>query len=106
MVETQKIHEKFKLSCMGMTYPRAFWRFMEIFLSGYGVCAAPYIPIVCICDKIDLLFTKKRPRSLRSYSERGRFAFQGTQSLISGKPSSFEVHWGQRTALMEISLWQ
>ena len=31
MVETQKIHEKFKLSCIGMTYPRTFWRFMEIF---------------------------------------------------------------------------
>lgn len=31
MDETQKIHEKFKLSCMGMTYPKAFWRFMEIF---------------------------------------------------------------------------
>lgn len=31
MVETQKIHEKFKLSCIGMTYPKAFWRFMEIF---------------------------------------------------------------------------
>ena len=75
MVETQKIHEKFKLSCIGMTYPRAFWRFMEIFLSGCGFCAALYIPIVCICDKIDLLFTRKRPRSLRSYSERGRCAF-------------------------------
>ena len=31
MVETQKIHEKFKLSCIGMTYPKAFWRFMETF---------------------------------------------------------------------------
>ena len=31
MVETQKIHEKFKLSCMGMTYPKAFWRFMDFF---------------------------------------------------------------------------
>ena len=26
--------------------------------------------------------------------------------LISGKPSSLLVQWGQRTALMEISLWQ
>ena len=31
MGEIQKIHEKFKLSCMGMTYPKAFWRFMETF---------------------------------------------------------------------------
>ena len=31
MVETQKIHEKFKLSCIGMTYSRFFLRFMEIF---------------------------------------------------------------------------
>ena len=60
---------------LDMTYPRAFWRFMEIFLSGYGVCAALYIPIVCTCDKIHLLFTRKRPRSLRSCSERGRCAF-------------------------------
>ena len=36
----------------------------------------------------------------------GAVLFQRTQSLISGKPSSLEVHWGQRTALMEISLWQ
>ena len=28
------------------------------------------------------------------------------QAFISGKPSSLEVQWGQRTALMEISLWQ
>ena len=27
-------------------------------------------------------------------------------SFASGKPSSFEVQWGQRTALIEISLWQ
>ena len=74
MVETQKIHEKFKLSCIGMTYPKTFWRFMEIFFLVMEFVQA-YIPIVCICDKIDLLFTKKRPRSLRSYSERGRCAF-------------------------------
>ena len=38
----------------------------------------------------------------------GRFASlkRKDQSLISGKPSSLEVQWGQRTALMEISLWQ
>ena len=28
------------------------------------------------------------------------------QLLISGKPSSLLVQWGQRTALIEISLWQ
>ena len=76
MDETQKIHEKFKLSCMGMTYPKAFWRFMEIFtewtskisstseILKFSVIikvahrhiarfmlfsrADPYIPIVCI----------------------------------------------------------
>ena len=26
--------------------------------------------------------------------------------FASGKPSSFEVQWGQRTALMAMSLWQ
>ena len=97
MDETQKIHEKFKLSCMGMTYPKAFWRFMEIFtewtskisstseILKFSVIikaahrhiarfmlfprADPYIThsLYLICDKIDLLFTKKRPRSLRSY---------------------------------------
>lgn len=71
MVETQKIHEKFKLSCIGMTYSQE---------------SAP-----AHCDLT---------------VNGGAVLFQGTQSLISGKPSSLEVHWGQRTALMEISLWQ
>ena len=52
----------------------------------------------------------KPPRSgtAATAAGQGGFALSDAkdQLLISGKPSSLLVQWGQRTALMEISLWQ
>lgn len=73
----------------GYDLSEGFLAFYGIFLSSYGVCAAPYIPIVCICDKIHLLFTRKRPRSLRSYSERGRCAFHRKERILQEKISVY-----------------
>ena len=44
MVETQKIHEKFKLSCMGMTYPKTFgvlWKFFFPVMEFVPLCISP-----------------------------------------------------------------
>lgn len=52
----------------------------------------------------------KPPRSgtAATAAGQGGFALSDAedQLLISGKPSSLLVQWGQRTALIEISLWQ
>ena len=47
----------------------------------------------------------KKPRR-RPKSGQRRGENRENYSFASGKPSSFEVQWGQRTALIEISLWQ